>query len=81
MSIRVFISHSHEDHTLSEAAAALLKDTLGLRDDEILNTSQASTGLRPGSIVPEELSRAMASAEVCLGPDHSGIGGATLGTV
>lgn len=66
MPIRVFISHSHEDHTLSEAVAALLSDTLGLRDDQILNTSQASTGLRAGSMVPEELSQAMASAEVCL---------------
>jgi hypothetical protein len=66
MPIRVFISHRHEDHTLSEAVAALLKDTLGLRDDEILNTSQSSTGLRAGSMVFEELARAMASAEVCL---------------
>jgi hypothetical protein len=66
MPIRVFISHSHEDHTLSEAVAALLNDTLGLRDDEILNTSQSFTGLRAGSLVPDELSQAMASAEVCL---------------
>ena len=66
MTIRVFISHSHEDHTLSEAVGDLLRDTLGLRDDEILNTSQATTGLRAGSIVPEELSQAMTSAEVCL---------------
>ena len=59
MPIRVFISHRHEDHTLSEAVAALLKDTLGLRDDEILNTSQSSTGLRAGSMAFEELARAM----------------------
>lgn len=66
MPIRVFISHSHEDHMLSEAVAALLKDTLGLRDDDILNTSQSSTGLRAGSMVFEQLSQAMGSADVCL---------------
>jgi hypothetical protein len=66
MAIRVFISHSHEDHTLSEAVASLLRETLGLRDDEILNTSHASTGLMPGSMVPEGLGQAMAAAEVCL---------------
>ena len=66
MSIRVFVSHSHEDHTLSEAVADLLRDTLGLRDDEILNTSQFTTGLKAGSRVGEQLSEAMASAEVCL---------------
>lgn len=66
MAVRVFISHSHEDHTLSAAVAALLRDTLGLGDGEILNTSQASTGLRAGSVVAEELGQAMASAQVCL---------------
>jgi hypothetical protein len=66
MPVRVFISHSHEDHTLSAAVAALFRDALGLDDDEILNTSQASTGLRAGAIVSEEIGRAMASADVCL---------------
>ena len=66
MPIRVFISHNHEDHTLSEALAALLIDTLGLHDEDILNTSQATTALRPGSSVAEGLRQAMDSAEVCL---------------
>ncbi len=39
-----FIRHAHEDHTPSSAVATLLSATLSLRDDEILNTSQASTG-------------------------------------
>jgi hypothetical protein len=66
MPVRVFISHSHEDHTLSAAVAALLRDAVGLDDDEILNTSQAATGLRAGAAVSEELGEAMASADVCL---------------
>ena len=57
MPIRVFISHSHEHHMLSDAVAALLKDTLALCDDDILNTSQSSTALPAGSIVVEQLSQ------------------------
>ncbi len=66
MPTRVSISHAHEDHTLSSAVATLLGATLALRGDEILNTSQASTGLRPGSSVREALREAMESADVCL---------------
>lgn len=64
--VRVFISHSHEDILLSKAVSELLCDTLGLSDKEILNTSQPSSGLRPGSVVPEGLKEAMDSAEAFL---------------
>ncbi|MGD1890807.1 MAG: TIR domain-containing protein [Cyclobacteriaceae bacterium] len=66
MAVRVFISHSHEDHMLSSALTELLCNTLGLQEEEILNTSQVNTGLVPGSIVSEELREAMTSAEVVL---------------
>jgi hypothetical protein len=66
MSIRVFISHSHEDAVLSRAVSALLSDALGLPEEQILNTSQPSTGVKAGSVVHEEVRAAMNSAEVCL---------------
>ncbi len=66
MPIRVFISHSHEDYVLSKAVSDLLIETLGLRDEQILNTSQASTGLLPGSNIHEELRDALSTSEVVL---------------
>jgi len=75
VAVRIFISHSHEDHTLSAAVAALLTDALGLRDDEVLNTSHSGTGLQAGSAVTEGLAKAMSSAEVCLVLITPGSGG------
>ena len=62
-SVRVFISHSHEDKVLSAAVEYLLSNTLGLSDEEILNTSQASSGIKPGSGVHDQIVTAMDSAE------------------
>lgn len=64
MPVRVFVSHSHEDRVLSRAVRRLLFDSLGLKDDEVLVTSDASTGLDQGSKIHEELLKAARSAEV-----------------